>query len=351
MRFGVLTGGGDSPAINAATRAITLSALEEGHDVVGIRDGWRGAVENKTFKLTSTAVSGIINLSGTILGTSRTNPFKMDKGPDKVLATFKKHGIDYLIAIGGDDTLGVAHKLAKHGVKAIGIPQTIDNDLGETDYAIGFDTSLNFVMDALDRLRSTAASHSRIIVAEVMGRDAGWLALLGGLAGGADIILIPERPFNMDRVCASLREAHKKGKRFAIVAVAEGALPEGGHDQVSKTAEIDAFGHIILGGIGEWVAGEIKKRTEYEVRSIVLGHMQRGGTPTAFDRNLATRYGAAAVIGCLEGNTDTMVALKGHKIVYVPLEKALRKNRVVDIKTLRETEFFLRVSMRDHLAF
>ena len=206
-------------------------------------------------------------------------------------------------------------------------------------------------MEALDRLRSTAASHSRVIVAEIMGRDAGWLALLGGLAGGADIILIPERRFNIDQLCGNIREAHKKGKRFAIVAVAEGALPEGGHEQVSKTAEIDAFGHVILGGIGDWVAKEFKKRLQYEVRSIILGHMQRGGTPTAFDRNLATRYGAAAVMGCLEGKTDTMVGLKGHSIVYVPLEKALSKNRVVDMRTLRETEFFLQVAMRDHRSF
>ncbi len=347
MRFGILTGGGDSPAINAATRAIVLTAVEAGHEVLGVRDGWMGLVKNRTLKLDARAVAGILNESGTMLCTSRTNPFKIEGGVENVLATLKEKEIDFLIPIGGDDTLGVAHKLAVHGLKAVGIPQTIDNDIGETDYAIGFDTAVNFVMEALDRLRTTAHSHSRVIVAEVMGRDAGWLTLLGGMAGGADAILIPEVKFNVDDLCNQLKTVQKGGKRFALVAIAEGSLPEGGQDQVSKTGERDGFGHIILGGISDWLATQIREKTGYETRSVILGHLQRGGVPTAFDRNLATRYGAAAVNACLEGKVDNMVTLKGHEIVLVPLEKALKKNRVVDLKRFKESEFFMRMSMRD----
>ncbi|MCD6118522.1 6-phosphofructokinase [bacterium] len=347
MIFGVLTGGGDSPGINAATRAIVLTAIDKGHKVIGIRDGWMGLIKNRTFKLDARQVSGILDESGTILCTSRTNPYKIKDGQERILATLAKKKIDFLIPIGGDDTLGVAHKLAAHGLKAVGIPQTIDNDIAETDYSIGFDSAINFVMQALDRLHATAHSHSRIIVAEVMGRDAGWLALLGGVAGGADAILIPEVRFNIDDIGNQIRDIHKKGKRFALIAVAEGALPEGSIEQVSKIGEKDEFGHVILGGIGDWVAEEIRKKTGYETRSVILGHLQRGGSPTAFDRDLATRYGVSAVKGCLSGKFDTMVSLKGHKMVYVPLEKALRKNRVVDLKRFSETEYFMKMSARD----
>ncbi len=347
MKFGILTGGGDSPAINAATRAVVLAAFELGHEVVGIRDGWLGAIKNRTFKMTAAHVSGILDESGTVLCTSRTNPFKIKDGEKSVLATLKKNKIDFLIAIGGDDTLGVAHRLAPHGLKAVGIPQTIDNDIGETDYSIGFDTSLNFVMEAIDRLRTTAHAHSRVIVVEVMGRDAGWLTLLGGMAGGADAMLIPEAPFCLDKLCVNLKTLHKQGKRFAVIAVAEGAKPDDASEQFSKIGEVDAFGHTILGGIADWLAKEIKQRTGYETRSAILGHLQRGGVPTAFDRNLATCFGIAAVNAALEGKHDVMVAIKGHNFITVPLEKALKKNRRVDMNTLSESRFFLQMAMRD----
>ena len=348
MRFGILTGGGDSPAINAATRAVVLAALELGHDVVGIKDGWMGAIKNRTLKLTAAQVSGILDQSGTILSTSRTNPFKIKDGEKMALDTIRKNKIDFLIAIGGDDTLGVAHRLAQHGLKAIGIPQTIDNDIGETDYSIGFDKALNFVMEAIDRLRTTAHAHSRVIVVEVMGRDAGWLTLLGGMAGGADAILIPETPFCLDKLCSNLREMRKQGKRFAVIAVAEGAKPDDAPEQFSKIGEVDSFGHMILGGIADWLADEIRDRTKFETRSAILGHLQRGGVPTAFDRNLATCFGIAALNAALEGKHDVMMAIRGHSFVSVPLAKALKKNRRVDMNTLSESKFFLKMAMRDY---
>lgn len=324
MRVGILTGGGDSPATNAAIRAIVKRAVEDGHEIFGIKNGWAGLVENNMMEITREDVAGILPKGGTILGTSRTNPFKMDV-VDSVRKTIADNRIDAIIAIGGDDTLGVLHRLNnldENSVVGVGIPQTIDNDIPGTDYAIGFDSAVAIATDACDKLHTTAESHHRVMILEVMGRDAGHIAVEAGLAGGADIILIPEHPFELDWVCDRIKKRKSAGKTFSIIVVAEGAKPVG-HDQIIRTEKVDQFGHALLGGVGEYLALEVEKCTEIETRVTILGHLQRGGMPTAYDRVQATRFGVAAVGLVDQKKWDYMVALKGSKITEVPLEEGL----------------------------
>ena len=323
MRVGVLTGGGDSPGINAALRSIVRYGAKQDVEVVGFLEGWRGPMENLVQPMTLADVSGILHIGGTILGSSRTNPFNEPGGPERVMETMKVNTIDCLIAIGGDDTMGVAHRLAEHGVKAIGIPQTIDNDIALTDYSLGFFSALEAITDALDRLHTTAASHHRILILEVMGRDAGWLSLLGGVAGGADVILIPEEYFNVDSIFQQIQRREQLKKRFSIVIVAEGATPESLSGQVVDEAEVDAFGHMRLGGVGQYIANQLSERMRMPVRVTNLAYLQRGGSPAPFDRILATRFGAASIEFALEGTFDVMTALHGLKIEAVPLGDAL----------------------------
>ncbi len=329
MRVGVLTGGGDSPGINAALRAIVRFGVAHNVDVVGFLEGWRGPMENLVQPMTMADVSGILHIGGTILGSSRTNPFNEPGGPEKVIETMGGNAIDCLIAIGGDDTMGVAHRLAEYDVKAIGIPQTIDNDIALTDYSLGFFSALGAITDALDRLHTTAASHHRILILEVMGRDAGWLSLLGGVAGGADVILIPEERFDVDSIFRQIKRRELLKKRFSIVIVAEGATPEGLGGQVVDEAERDAFGHMRLGGVGQYIANQLSERMHMPVRVTNLAYLQRGGSPAPFDRILATRFGVAAIEFALEGTFDVMTALHGMKIEAVPLADALGASRLV----------------------
>jgi len=293
MRIGLLTGGGDSPGCNSAIRAVVRRGTYGGHVIVGFEDGWLGVLEGRTRELSHDDVSKVLYVGGTMLGTSRTNPFKVDGGPEQCLKSLEAERIDALIVIGGDDTNGVAHRLAEHGVRAVGIPQTIDNDIPGTDYSLGFDSAVNIVMEAIDRLHTTAESHHRVLVCEVMGRDAGWLALYGGLAGGADAMILPEKKFDLDELVDTIRRRHAAGKRDSIVAIAEGATPREGQ-KITLTHETDAFGHARLGGVGEMVAREIQERSGFETRVVILGHLQRGGAASAFDRILATRFGSAA---------------------------------------------------------
>jgi 6-phosphofructokinase 1 len=330
LRIGVLTGGGDSPGINAALRSIVRFGDRHEVDVVGFLEGWKGPMENLIRPLGPTDVSGILHIGGTILGSSRTNPFRVDGGPDRVVQTLTANAIDALVAIGGDDTLGVAHRLAEHGIKAIGIPQTIDNDIALTDYSLGFASALSVITDALDRLHTTAASHHRVLILEVMGRDAGWLSLMGGVAGGADVIVIPETPFDLDAICRRVRHREVLRKRFSIIIVAEGARPKDHASQVVAEAEIDDFGHVRLGGVGQYVANELSERLKVPVRVTNLAYLQRGGSPSAFDRILATRFGAAAVEFALDGCYDVMTALHGMAVEPVPLGDALGQTRPVD---------------------
>lgn len=329
MRAGVLTGGGDSPGINAALRSIVRFGAKHGIEVIGFLEGWRGLMENIVQPLTLADVSGVLHIGGTILGSSRTNPFREPSGPEKVLETLSVNAVDFVIAIGGDDTMGVAHRLAQHGVRAVGIPQTIDNDIAGTDYSLGFFTALEAITDALDRLHTTAASHHRILILEVMGRDAGWLSLMGGVAGGADVILIPEQPFDVETILRQIKRREMTKKRFSIVIVAEGATPDGLGEQVVDEAEVDAFGHVRLGGVGQYIANRLSERMQIPVRVTNLAYLQRGGSPVAFDRILATRFGAASIEFALEGQFDVMTALNGMKIVPVPLSEALGMARPV----------------------
>jgi len=340
MRIGVLTGGGDAPGLNAAIRAVVRRALEGSHEVVGIRNGWLGLLEGNTTPLTRDSVSGILPRGGTILGTSRTNPFKSPDGGQRLLEMIQRLGIDALIAIGGDDTLGVALKLFKLGGRVVGIPKTMDNDVPGTDYTIGFDTAVNVVMDACDRLHTTAEAHHRVMIIEVMGRDAGWVAGVGGLAGGADVVLVPEVPFTIDEVCQIVRRRHERGRTFSIVVAAEGAKPSDVGVQVTQDTRVDQFGHIRLGGIGALLASEVEARTGYETRVTVLGHLQRGGSPTVFDRVLATRYGVAAVEAVEAGQFGTMVAVRGTKIVSVRLEEALTGTSRLDLELYSLSRLF-----------
>lgn len=329
MRAGVLTGGGDSPGINAALRSIVRFGAKHKVDVVGFLEGWRGMTENLVQPLTMADVSGILHIGGTILGSSRTNPLNETKGLERVLETMSINAIDFLIAIGGDDTMGVAHRLAESGVRAIGIPQTIDNDIAMTDYSLGFFSALEAITDALDRLHTTAASHHRVLILEVMGRDAGWLSLMGGVAGGADVILIPEEAFDIETVFRKIKRRELLKKRFSIVIVAEGATPTGLGGQVVHEAEVDAFGHVRLGGVGQFIANQLSDRMQIPVRVTNLAYLQRGGSPVAFDRVLATRFGAAAIEFALEGTFDVMTSLQGMRIVSVPLSDALSATRPV----------------------
>ncbi len=340
MRAGVLTGGGDSPGINAALRSIVRFGDKQGVDVIGFEEGWKGPIEGLVHPLAQADVSGILHVGGTILRSSRTNPFRIPDGPEKVVKTLEDRGIDFLIAIGGDDTLGVAHRLAEHGVKAIGIPQTIDNDIGMTDYTLGFSSALDVITDALDRLHTTAASHHRVLVVEVMGRDAGWLSLMGGVAGGADVILIPEQRFDVDSVFREIERRAGLRKRFSIVIIAEGAQPKSKEGQVVEEAEVDAFGHARLGGVGQYVANRLSERMKMPVRVTNLAYLQRGGSPSPFDRILATRFGAASIEFALNGRFDVMTAIQGTRIVPVPLRDALAAPRPVDEELLYLVDLF-----------
>jgi ATP-dependent phosphofructokinase / diphosphate-dependent phosphofructokinase len=339
MKIGMLTGGGDCPGLNAVIRAVVRKGVFTYEDeFVGFLEGWRGVIENITTPLDLDAVGGILPRGGTILRTSRTNPSKRADGIDRCLATLEKNALSALIAIGGDDTLSVAQKLHERGAKVVGVPKTIDNDLGGTDYTFGFDTACNIVCEALDRVHTTAEAHNRVMVVEVMGRDAGWIALYSGIAGGADVILIPERPFDVDKVADSIRQRHERGRYFSIVVVAEGAKfssSEPGHGApVLQDMGKDEFGHVKLGGIANILAREIEKRTGYETRAVVLGHIQRGGSPSAFDRVLATRYGLGAIDMVHRGEFGCMAALRANKIVSIPLVEAISRNRTVDDETI-----------------
>jgi ATP-dependent phosphofructokinase / diphosphate-dependent phosphofructokinase len=333
MRIGVLTGGGDCPGLNAVIRAVVRKALDSyGDAVVGFRDGWRGVLEDHAEPLTIESTRGILPRGGTILGSSRTNPYKREDGVERVRVTFATHSLDGLIAIGGEDTLGVASRLYGAGINVIGVPKTIDNDLGGTDLTFGFDTALQIATDAIDRLHTTAESHNRILVVEVMGRTAGWIALHSGVAGGADVILIPELPFDIDEVCRLIRRRHERGRYFSIVVAAEGAMPKRGTMEVARENSFDEFGHPRLGGIGYALEGEIEKRTGYETRATVLGHIQRGGTPTAFDRVLATRLGLAAIDAAHDGAWGMMAALRSTRIELVALADAVAEVRHVPVE-------------------
>jgi len=338
MRVGVLTGGGDCPGLNAVIRGVVRKGVQEyGHDFVGFRDGWRGPLENQTMTLGVAEVRGILPRGGTILGSSRTNPFGVEGGVERIKDNLASQGCDALIAIGGEDTLGVATKLADLGVNVVGVPKTIDNDLSGTDFTFGFDTAVNIAMEAIDRLHTTAESHHRVLVVEVMGRHAGWIALHSGLAGGANIILIPERPFDIEKVCEQVES--RFATRFSpIIVVSEGAVPREGGAMTLVSGEKDAFGHVRLGGIGDRLAHEIEDRTGKEARAVVLGHVQRGGTPTAFDRWLATRFGLHAITAVHEGDFGTMMALRGTDIVRVPLSEGTGELKVVTPELYDEAE-------------
>jgi phosphofructokinase-like protein len=330
MKVAILTGGGDAPGTNAVIRAVVRKGIERyGYEVVGIKDGWRGLIDGLVAPLNMNSISGIIARGGTILGTSRTNPFKLEGGPQKVLENIKKLGIDALVAIGGDDTLTVAQKLYEMGLPVVGVPKTIDNDLTCTDYTFGFNTAVSIATDALDRLHTTAESHHRVMVVEVMGRHAGWIALEAGIAGGADYILIPEVPFDIEDVCKYIRKRQARGRDFSIIVVAEGAKPAADTDVV-YSSEVDGFGHVRLGGIAHFIGREIEKRMGVETRVIMLGHLQRAGPPTAFDRVLGTRFGVAAIDLVKEGKFGRMVALKGNEIISVPIKDAVCRLKTVD---------------------
>jgi 6-phosphofructokinase 1 len=334
MKIGVLTGGGDCPGLNAVIRAVVRKGTFHYEDeFVGFMEGWRGLLEDKTMELDLAAVGGILPRGGTILRTSRTNPAKRPDGLQHCVETLKKHGCDALIAIGGDDTLSVAKKLFDKGLKVVGVPKTIDNDLAGTDFTFGFDTAVDVATEAIDRVHTTAEAHNRVIVVEVMGRDSGWIATYSGIAGGADVILIPEVPFDIDQVAETIRQRHARGRYFSIVVAAEGAKFAGGNETL-PAAGLDEFGHARLGGIGSVLAQEIEKRTGFESRSVVLGHIQRGGSPSAFDRVLATRYGLGAIDMVHRGEFGKMAALRGNKIISIPLAEAIASNRKVDKEIL-----------------
>ncbi|MCM8782760.1 MAG: 6-phosphofructokinase [Candidatus Omnitrophica bacterium] len=329
-KIGILTGGGDCPGLNSVIRAVVRKAYEEGIETLGIKNGWKGLVENDTMALDLRAVSGILPRGGTILGTSRTNPYKNADDVEKVKHNYKKLGFEALIAVGGEDTLGVALKLCKEGMAIVGVPKTIDNDLSCTDYTFGFDTAVNIATEAIDRLHTTAESHHRIIVCEVMGRHAGWIAVYAGIAGGADVILVPETPIDINEVCDSLRKRRERGKTFSIVVVAEGAKFKEGQ-VITQEEKLDAFGHVRLGGIGQVLANLIEEKTGYETRVTVLGHIQRGGTPTAFDRVLGTRFGVEAVKLVKMRKFGYMVSLQGNKIEAVPINDAVGQLKKIDM--------------------
>ncbi|MER5451716.1 6-phosphofructokinase [Streptomyces sp. NPDC002766] len=339
MKIAVLTGGGDCPGLNAVIRSVVRKGVQDyGFEFVGVRDGWLGALRNNMIPLDVSAVRGILPRGGTILGSSRTNPFKHEDGVRRIRDTLAAHDVEAMIVIGGEDTLGAATELSRQGIKLVGVPKTIDNDVAGTDYTFGFDTAVGIATEAIDRLHTTAESHMRTLVVEVMGRHSGWIALHAGVAGGANVILLPERPFDVDQVCAWVK------KRFEInyapiVVAAEGAVPKEG-EMVLKDRSRDEYGHVRLSGIGEWLAREIEGRTGTEARTTVLGHVQRGGTPSAFDRWLATRFGLHAVDAVRDGAFGTMVALRGTDIVRVPLDETRGRIKVVDPALYDEFEVF-----------
>jgi 6-phosphofructokinase 1 len=355
-KIGVLTGGGDCPGLNAVIRAVVRKSMKYDWEVIGIKNGWKGLINGEMELLTSYSVSGILPKGGTIIGTSRTNPFNDKNNMQKISENIKKFNIDAIVAIGGDDTLSVAYKLNEQGIPLVGVPKTIDNDLFGTDYTFGFDTAVQIVTEAIDRLHTTAESHHRVIVVEVMGRHAGWIATMAGIAGGADEILIPEVPFDIEEVCNMLKKRYDRGRKFSIIAMAEGAHPleekikndekELNNQNFSKTnlitqtEEKDAFGNIRLGGAGNYLAKEIEKRMDVETRVTTLGHVQRGGTPTAYDRILATRFGVAAVDLIKDKNFGKMVALQGNKIVPVDIEEAISKSKTVDMELYEIAKVF-----------
>ncbi len=335
MKIGMLTGGGDCPGLNAVIRAVVRKGtFHYSDEFVGFLEGWRGVLENKTMALNLQSVAGILPRGGTILRTSRTNPFKHQDGLKRCLGSIQSNGIEAMIAIGGDDTMSIAHKLFEEGVKIVGVPKTIDNDLSGTDFCFGFDTAVNVATNAIDRVHTTAEAHNRVIVVEVMGRDSGWIAMYSGIAGGADVILVPEKPFDIDEVAEFIRRRHARGRYFSIVVAAEGAKfssdvdPAHGAPIVSDLGK-DEFGHVRLGGIGTILAREIEHRTGFETRAVVLGHIQRGGSPSAFDRVLATRYGIGAIDFVHRGEFGIMAALQGNKIVHIPL-KSVTQTKMVD---------------------
>ena len=339
-RIGILTGGGDCPGLNAVIRAVVRKGVDQyGHAIVGYRDGWRGVLESKSMPLNPANVAGILHRGGTILGSSRTNPFKEERGVERVRESLESERIEALIAVGGEDTLGVAAKLAAEGVNVVGVPKTIDNDVSGTDFTFGFNTAVQICTDAIDRLHTTAESHNRVILLEVMGRNTGWIATYAGIAGGADAILVPERPFDIDQVCAHIQHRHQKGSTFSIVVVAEGATPAEGRE-VSARAGKDDFGHVRLGGIGVELEREIEARTGFETRVTILGHIQRGGTPTAFDRVLATRFGIAGIDAVDEGDYGKMVALRGTRIERVALADAVGELKTLDPDLYATAEVF-----------
>src|SRR6187200_388624 len=332
-KVGVLTGGGDCPGLNAVIRAVTRRALTRGHTILGIREGWRGLVDGHFMELGPREISGILPRGGTILGTTRTNPYKTDGGVEKVLENSRAQGLDALVTIGGEDTLGVASRLfAEHDLPVVGVPKTIDNDLSATDYTFGFDTAVFIATEAIDRLHTTAESHNRVMVVEVMGRHTGWIAVMSGIAGGADVILIPEHPITVEQACNEIQHRHERGKTFSIVVVSEGyelTYDSGERRQVAQETEADEFGHVQLGGVGQELARDIEERTGFETRVTVLGHVQRGGTPTARDRVLATRYGLKAADLVHEERFGLMAALQGDSIVEVSLAEATAELKTV----------------------
>ncbi len=340
MRIGVLTGGGDCPGLNAVIRAIVRKGVDtHGHEFVGFKYGWAGVLNNDTMPLTRDSTRGILHRGGTILGSSRTNVYKVEDGLNKVKAAMETQGLDALIPIGGEDTLGVAGKLHEDGIPVVGVPKTIDNDLNATDFTFGFQTAVQIATDAIDRLHTTAESHNRVLVCEVMGRHAGWLAVYSGMAGGADVVLIPERPFDIDEVCDHLKRRHANGATFSIVVVAEGATPKDG-GLLTQHQTTDSFGHVRLGGIGIILEREIEEKTGFESRTTILGHIQRGGTPLAFDRVLGSRFGVAAVDAISEGDYGKMVALRGTRIERVPLAEAIAEPKLVDADLYETAEVF-----------
>ncbi|MGZ4713909.1 MAG: 6-phosphofructokinase [Acidimicrobiia bacterium] len=340
MRIGMLTGGGDCPGLNAVIRAVVRKGEGvHGHSILGFRHGWRGLMEGEVVELGREDVRGILPRGGTILGSSRTNPYKSGDGVEQVRTTLADENIDALIAIGGEDTLGVAHRLAGDGIRIVGVPKTIDNDLSATEMTFGFDTAVQVATDAIDRLHTTAESHDRVMVVEVMGRHAGWIALYSGLAGGANVILIPERPFDVAEVCERLQHRSRRGENASIVVVAEGAVPVEG-TMTLQSGVVDEFGHVRLGGVGNQLTDEIHARTGFDTRATILGHVLRGGTPTAFDRNLATRFGIAAIDAVHEGEGDVMVALQAGEIVRVPLIDAVGELKTVPSRLFEVAEVF-----------
>ena len=340
MRVGILSGGGDAPGTNAVIRAVVRKGTREYNDVfVGIKDGWRGLMEGSFLPLNLERTSGILTLGGSILGFSRTNPFKHKEGVETVLKNFKKASLDALIVIGGDDTLTVAYKIGALGLNCVGVPKTIDNDLSGTDYTFGFNTAVSIATETLDRLHSTAEAHHRVMILEVMGRYTGWIAIAAGIAGGADAILIPEKPFSIAEICKYIKCRQDRGRNFSLIVVAEGTKPEGGKE-VLYGENVDEFGNVRFGGIGYWLGKEIEKSMEIETRVVVLGHLQRGGTPTAFDRILATRFGISAIDLVHNKEFGKMVAIRGNKILSVELKDIIGKRKTASLELLDVAKVF-----------